>query len=291
MNPRAGRLVTYARLVQLQHTLFALPFALAGAFLGARGVPGAGAFLAVAAAMFGLRTAAMAFNRIVDRRFDARNPRTAGRELPTGRVSLAEAWTMSALGLALFLAACRALNTWTLALAPLAILLTFGYSLTKRFTSGSHLVLGAALGLAPFGGYLATHGSPAGFPWALAAAVVFWVAGFDVIYALQDEEFDKSQKLYSMPSFFGKTRALRISEWMHLGTAALMVFAGKMVLSTAVRSGWLFWFGTIIFLVLLTYQHLIVKPNDLSRVNMAFFTTNGIASLLFGTLAIADILT
>ncbi len=273
MNPRAGRLVTYARLVQLQHTLFALPFALAGAFLGARGVPGAGAFLAVAAAMFGLRTAAMAFNRIVDRRFDARNPRTAGRELPTGRVSLAEAWTMSALGLALFLAACRALNTWTLALAPLAILLTFGYSLTKRFTSGSHLVLGAALGLAPFGGYLATHGSPAGFPWALAAAVVFWVAGFDVLYACLDVDFDRRTGLHSLPARFGRRGALHLARLFHLAAFLLFALAGR---SAGLGAPW--WIGLAIAAVAFFVQHAVVRPDDLGRVQFAFFQLNAAVS-------------
>ncbi|MBP6826364.1 MAG: UbiA family prenyltransferase, partial [Saprospiraceae bacterium] len=183
------------------------------------------------------------------------------------------------------------INNLCFFLSPVALAVVLGYSYTKRFTWLCHLVLGLGLALAPVGAWLAVAGRFDWIPVLYGLAVLLWVAGFDVIYALQDEEFDKTQKLYSMPSFFGKTRALRISEWMHLGTAALMVFAGKMVLTTATRSGWLFWFATIIFLVLLTYQHLIVKPNDLSRVNMAFFTTNGIASLLFGTLAIADILT
>ncbi len=226
MNAWIRRTSTYASLVQLQNTLFALPFALVGAFLGARGVPGLGAFVAVAAAMFGLRTAAMAFNRVVDRRFDAANPRTAGRELPSGKMSLAEAWTLIGLGLLLFLAACRALNGWTLALAPLAIALTFGYSWTKRFTAASHLVLGAALALAPFGGYLATHASPAGFPWTLAAAVLFWVAGFDVLYSCLDADFDRRTGLHSLPARCGRRGALRLARLFHLADIVLFALAG-----------------------------------------------------------------
>lgn len=267
------RVSSYARLVQLQNTLFALPFALAGAFLGARGLPDLRAFLAVAAAMVGLRTAAMAFNRVVDRRFDAQNPRTAARELPAGRVSLAEAWAMIALGLALFLAACWALNGWTLALAPLAIALTFGYSLTKRFTSGSHLVLGAALALAPFGGYLSTHGSPAGFPWALAGAVLFWVAGFDVLYSCLDADFDRRIGLHSLPARFGRGGALRLARLFHLAAFLLFVLAGR---SADLGAAW--WIGLTLAAAAFVAQHALVRPDDLARVQVAFFHLNAAVS-------------
>lgn len=279
------RVATFARLVQLQNTLFALPFALAGAFLGARGVPGARAFVAVAAAMFGLRTAAMAFNRVVDRRFDAANPRTAGRELPSGSLSLRAAWTVILGGLLLFLAACRALNGWTLALAPLAIVLTFGYSLTKRFTSGSHLVLGGALALAPFGGYLATHDSPDGFPWALAGAVLFWVAGFDVLYSCLDAEFDRRAGLYSLPARFGRRGALQLARLFHLAAFLLFALAGR---SAGLGSPW--WIGLGLAAIAFVVQHALVRPDDLSRVQLAFFQLNALVStaLFFATwLAVA----
>lgn len=267
------RATTYAGLVQFQNTLFALPFALAGAFLGARGVPGWRPFLAVALAMFGLRTAAMAFNRWVDRRFDAANPRTAARELPAGRVSGHEVWAMIGLGLALFLAACRALNGWTLALAPLAIALTFGYSLTKRFTSGSHLVLGAALALAPFGGYLATHGSPNGFPWALAGAVLFWVAGFDVFYSCLDADFDRRIGLHSLPARFGRSGALRLARLFHVAAFALFALAGW---SADLGAPW--WIGLALAAAAFVLQHALVRPDDLGRVQLAFFHLNAAVS-------------
>lgn len=285
---------SYFSLVKFSHTVFAMPFALTSFFIALShqqsGMDWQKLLLVVLCMVFA-RSAAMAFNRYLDRDIDAANPRTKVREIPAGVVSPAAALVFVAANCLLFIATTWFINSLCFFLSPVALAVVLGYSYTKRFTWLCHLVLGLGLALAPVGAWLAVTGRFDWIPVLYGLAVLLWVAGFDVIYALQDEEFDKSQKLYSMPSFFGKTRALRISEWMHLGTAALMVFAGKMVLTTAARSGWLFWFGTIIFLVLLTYQHLIVKPNDLSRVNMAFFTTNGIASLLFGTLAIADILT
>jgi len=269
----ARRASSYAGLVQLQNTLFALPFALAGAFLGARGLPGLRAFVAVGAAMFGLRTAAMAFNRVVDRRFDAANPRTADRELPSGRVSPVEAWTLIVGGVLLFLAACRALNGWTLAMAPLAIALTFGYSLTKRFTSGSHLVLGAALALAPFGGYLATRGSPEGFPWPLSAAVLFWVAGFDVLYSCLDADFDRRIGLHSLPARFGRRGALHLARLFHLAAFVLFALAGR---DAGLGAPW--WIGLALAATAFVVQHALVQPDDLSRVQFAFFQLNAVVS-------------
>jgi 4-hydroxybenzoate polyprenyltransferase len=172
-----------------------------------------------------------------------------------------------------------------------ALAVVLGYSYTKRFTWLCHLVLGLGLGLAPVGAYLAAAGQFAWAPVLYGVAVLLWVAGFDVIYALQDEEFDRSQQLYSMPSFFGKKQALRISEWMHLGSAAMMVLAARHLVSATPQTGWLLWAATGAFLLLLAYQHRLVKADDLSRVNMAFFTTNGIASLLFGSLVVIDLLT
>ena len=175
-------------------------------------------------------------------------------------------------------------------LSPVALAVVLGYSYTKRFTWLCHLVLGLGLSLAPVGAYLAVAGQFDWIPVLYAVAVLLWVAGFDVIYALQDESFDRTQGLFSIPSYFGKARALRISAWMHLGTAVLMVMATRMLFSAAPQTGWMLWTGTAIFLGLLFYQHLLVKPDDLRKVNLAFFTTNGIASLLFGAMTILDLL-
>jgi 4-hydroxybenzoate polyprenyltransferase len=237
------------------------------------------------------RSAAMAFNRWLDRDIDASNPRTRSREIPAGLVAPRAALAFVVANCAAFVATTFFINWLCFFLSPVALAVVLGYSYTKRFTWLCHLVLGLGLSLAPVGAYLAVAGRFDWIPILYGLAVLLWVAGFDVIYALQDEDFDASQRLYSMPSFFGKTRALRISEWMHLGTAALMVLAARMLFSAAPQTGWLLWGGTGIFLALLLYQHFLVKPNDLSRVNLAFFTTNGVASLIFGTLAIADLLT
>jgi 4-hydroxybenzoate polyprenyltransferase len=268
------RAATYAEMVKLQHALFALPFALAGALLGARGIPDGRTLAAVVAAMVGLRSAAMAFNRWVDRRFDAANPRTAGRELPTGRVSPRETAALIAGGLALFLAACALLGRWPLALAPLAIAVTFGYSWTKRFTAGSHLVLGAALALAPFGGYLAAHAAPGGYPWALSGAVLFWVAGFDVLYACLDAEFDVAAGLHSIPARLGKRGALRLARLFHALAFALFAAAGA-----AAGLGPPWWIGLALAGLALVAQHVVVSPDDLSRVQLAFFRLNAAVSI------------
>jgi len=236
------------------------------------------------------RSAAMAFNRYLDRDIDAENPRTQVREIPAGVISPNAALGFVIANCLLFVATTWFINTLCFFLSPVALAVVLGYSYTKRFTWLCHLVLGLGLSLAPVGAYLAVTGRFDWIPVLYGLGVLLWVAGFDVIYALQDEEFDKSQQLYSIPSFFGKQRALRLSEWMHLGTAALMVYAGNLLHSALPETGWLLWAGTVIFLGLLLYQHLIVKPNDLRRVNMAFFTTNGVASLIFGILAITDLL-
>lgn len=274
MTAGLERALRYAKLVQLPNTLFALPFALAGAWIGARGLPDGRVLLGVLVAMVSLRTAAMSFNRLVDRRFDAANPRTAERELPTGQIALWEAWTLVVLGTALFLAACWTLNVWTLALAPLGVLFTFGYSLTKRFTSGSHLVLGAALALAPFGGYLATHGSPASFPWSLAAAVLFWVAGFDVLYSCLDADFDRRAGLHSLPARFGRHGALQLARVFHF-----LAFAGFVATGWQAHLGLAWWIGLSLAAVAFVAQHVIVRPDDLARVQFAFFQLNAAVSI------------
>ncbi len=284
----------YFSLIKFAHTIFAMPFALTGFFIGIsqqnEGMDWQKLALVLLCMVFA-RSAAMAFNRWLDRDIDAENPRTKVREIPAGIISPKAALGFVIANCLLFVAATWFINPLCFFLSPVALAVVLGYSYTKRFTWLCHLVLGLGLSLAPVGAYLAVAGQFDWIPVLYGLAVLLWVAGFDVIYALQDEDFDKSQRLYSMPSFFGKKHALRISEWMHLGTAALMVYAGNKLHSAAPQTGWLLWGGTVIFLLLLLYQHLIVKPNDLSRVNMAFFTTNGVASLIFGTLAIADLVT
>lgn len=282
----------YFSLIKFAHTIFAMPFALTAFFIAVSqqntGTDWLKLVLVVLCMIFA-RSAAMAFNRWLDRDIDAENPRTKVREIPAGVISSKAALGFVIVNCLLFVATTWFINRLCFFLSPVALAVVLGYSYTKRFTWLCHLVLGLGLSLAPVGAYLAVAGRFDWIPVLYGLAVLLWVAGFDVIYALQDEEFDKSQRLYSMPSFFGKKRALRISEWMHLGTAALMVCAGNRLHSAVPETGWLLWGGTTIFLGLLLYQHLIVKPNDLSRVNMAFFTTNGVASLIFGMLAILDL--
>lgn len=283
----------YLSLIKFTHTIFAMPFALTAFFIAVsqqnEGMDWLKLALVVLCMIFA-RSAAMAFNRYLDRDIDAENPRTKVREIPAGIISPKAALGFVIINCLMFVATTWFINRLCFFLSPVALAVVLGYSYTKRFTWLCHLVLGLGLSLAPVGAYLAVTGRFDWIPVLYGFAVLLWVAGFDVIYALQDEAFDKSQRLYSMPSFFGKQRALRISEWMHLGSAVFMVYAGNRLQSELPQTGWLLWFGTAIFLGLLLYQHLIVKPNDLSRVNMAFFTTNGVASLIFGTLAIFDLL-
>ena len=284
----------YFSLVKFSHTLFAMPFALLGFFIATTEKSGGVDWLLlglVVLCMVFARSAAMAFNRWLDRDVDAANPRTRMREIPAGVISPRSALLFVAINCLLFVGVTYLINSICFYLSPVALAVVLGYSYTKRFTWFCHLVLGLGLALAPVGAYLAVMGHFDWIPVLYGCAVLCWTAGFDVIYALQDEEFDQSQRLYSMPAFFGKAQALRISEWLHLGTAALMVYAGRLLHSRIPEANNLLWIGTGIFLVLLLYQHLLVKPNDLRRVNLAFFTTNGFASLIFGMLAIIDLLT
>jgi len=283
----------FLSLIKFSHTIFAMPFAMVGFFVGitvSGGEMNWQKLLLVILCMVFARSAAMAFNRWLDRNIDAANPRTQIREIPAGLIKPNAALAFVITNAVLFVATTWFINPICFWLSPVALAVVLGYSYTKRFTWLCHLVLGLGLSLAPLGAYLAVTGSFGWIPVLYSGAVLLWVAGFDVIYALQDADFDRSQRLYSMPSFFGPKQALRISEWMHLGTATLMVLAARHLASAAPDTGWLLWIGTGAFLLLLLYQHLLVKPNDLSKVNMAFFTTNGIASLLFGSLVILDLL-
>ncbi len=299
----------YLSLIKFSHTVFALPFALIGFFLAVTNFVQKKLvhnlnesigwsrqnnysnkelvikFFLVLFCMIFVRSAAMAFNRYLDRNFDAKNPRTAIREIPAGIISANSVLLFTIIMSVVFIFTTYFINTLCFTLSPVALLVVLGYSFTKRFTPLCHLVLGLGLSLAPIGAYLAITGKFDLLPVLFSLTVLFWVSGFDIIYALQDEEFDKKYELKSIPAWLGKSKALRVSEFLHL-LSALFLFA----------AGWLggfgvwYWFGVVLFSGLLIYQHLLVKPNDLRKVNMAFFTTNGIASVVFAVFVIADIL-
>lgn len=241
-------------------------------------------FLLVILCMIFARSAAMAFNRYLDRSFDAKNPRTAVREIPSGVISANNALIFTIISCALFLVTCAFINKLCFYLSPVALSVVLGYSYTKRFTPLCHLILGLGLSLAPIGAYLAVTGRFDLLPILFSLTVLFWVSGFDIIYALQDEEFDRAQKLYSLPAWLGKAKALRVSELLHVFSAACVLAAGWLG-----NFGLVYWVGSAIFIGMLIYQHSIVKPNDLKRVNLAFMTANGIASVVFAIFVIADL--
>lgn len=240
--------------------------------------------LLVIGCMVFARSAAMAFNRYLDRKFDAKNPRTAVREIPAGVISPKNALLFTLVSCSLFLVTCFFINCLCFYLSPVALAVVLGYSYTKRFTPLCHLILGLGLSLAPIGAYLAVTGVFHWLPISFSLTVLFWVSGFDIIYALQDEEFDKAQKLYSIPAWLGKAKGLRVSELLHVLSAATVVVAGWYG-----NFGWLYWAGAVVFIGMLVYQHSIVKPNDLRKVNLAFMTANGIASVVFAIFVIADL--
>ncbi len=261
-------------MIKFEHTVFALPFALMGAFLAAGGVPDGIVFFWVVVAMAGARTCAMGFNRIADARFDKDNPRTADRAIPAGSVKMWEAWTMVITAGLLFFFACYQLNPLTLKLSPLALSLTLFYSLTKRFTWFCHVVLGIALAFSPLGGFVAVKGSLAGFPWALSLGVLFWVTGFDTIYACLDADFDQQAGLFSLPARFGRERAFKIAVGFHVVAFTLFVITGIVC-----ELNYFYYLGIVLTAAALFYQHIIVNPGNLSRINMSFFTMNGLISL------------
>jgi 4-hydroxybenzoate polyprenyltransferase len=231
------------------------------------------------------RNAAMGFNRLVDRKFDALNPRTKNREIPAGVIGPKAAAVFVIINAILFIITTAFINTLTLYLSPVALLIVLGYSLTKRFTSLSHFILGLGLSLAPIGAYISVTGEFSLLPLIFSIIVITWVSGFDIIYALQDDDFDRANKLYSIPSATGRKKALAISLFVHFLTFLLVIVAG-----ITGQAGWLYWVGATCFTLLLFYQHIIVKPDDLRRVNMAFATTNGIGSAVFAVFTIIDLL-
>lgn len=261
-------------MIKFEHTVFALPFAFMGAFLAARGVPGPATITWLVLAMVGARTCAMGFNRIVDRNYDKLNPRTASRALPANTVKLSEAWTMVILSAGLFFFVCYNLNQLTLMLSPFALGLTLFYSLTKRFTWLCHMVLGLALAFSPLGGWVAVSGSLQSYPYVLSLGVLFWVAGFDTVYACLDADFDIEMGLFSLPSRFGRKNAFRLAILFHVIAFALFVVTG--IISNL---NFPYYLGIIFTGGALSYQHMVVNPRDLSRIQLSFFTMNGLISL------------
>jgi 4-hydroxybenzoate polyprenyltransferase len=241
-------------------------------------------FVLVILCMIFARSAAMAFNRFLDREFDAKNPRTAIREIPSGILKANSVILFTILNCLLFILCTFFINRICFYLSPVALAVVLGYSYTKRFTPLCHLILGLGLSLAPIGAYLAVTGRFDILPVLFSLAVIFWVSGFDIIYALQDEDFDKKEKLYSIPASLGKSKALLVSSFLHVLSAVSVIIAGWYG-----NFGWLYWVGVLVFTGMLVYQHSIVKPNDLKRVNLAFMTANGIASVIFAIFVIADL--
>ena len=301
----------YLSLVKFAHTIFALPFALIGFFLGIKSPTGILPaqfnlnmrigwgyditnfviwkiiilkFLLVLLCMITARSAAMAFNRYLDAQYDAKNPRTAVREIPAGIIKPANALSFVIINCLLFVTATFFINSLCFYLSPVALFVILFYSYTKRFTALCHLVLGAGLSLAPIGAYIAVTNQFAILPIIFSFTVLFWVSGFDIIYALQDEGFDAANQLHSIPVALGKVKALRLSEFLHVLSVVCVLFAGYYG-----SFGLWYWIGAAFFSALLIYQHLLVKPNDLSKVNMAFFTTNGIASVVFAVFVLLDV--
>ena len=275
-----GMLLRHVNLVRLPHTVFALPFALVGVVLASYKAPiTVGEVMWVVIAFTTARFAAMAFNRIVDREIDARNPRTRMREIPSGAMSVREVSVAVVVASAAFVLAAWQLNTLCLLLSPVALAWVLFYSYTKRFTRWSHLVLGVGLSIAPVGGYLAIAGHWS-TPWwmliALAVAVATWVGGFDILYALQDVSFDRENGLYSVPSTFGEANALGIARALHITTVVALALAG-----VGAGAGLLYFLGVLVAAGLLLYEHLLVKADDFSRLDAAFFTMNGVISIVF----------
>jgi 4-hydroxybenzoate polyprenyltransferase len=285
-----SKILSYASLIRFSHTVFALPFAFASLALAWPSHPVTPRiFLWIVVAMVGARSAAMGFNRLADRKFDALNPRTENWELPRGTVKVWEAAILTAVASLVFICAAYQLNPICFALSPVALAIVFFYSLTKRFTWASHLFLGLALSLAPIGAWLAVAEPPLmldelATPIFLGLAVVFWLAGFDTIYSLQDLKFDQKQRLYSIPVRFGVAGALRLSSFFHLGTAIALALVG-----ITAELGIIYWFGFAAVSAILFWEHRIVTPNDLSRINKAFFDFNAYVSIGYFLTTLGDI--
>lgn len=280
--------INFLSLVKFSHTIFAMPFAFIGFFMALR-EDGAKInyklFILVILCMVFARNAAMSFNRLIDRHFDAKNPRTSQREIPRGAITPGSTMLFTIINSLLFIVTTYFINPLVLMLSPVALFIILFYSYTKRFTWLCHFILGLGLSLAPIGAYLSVAGHFDLLPLLYSVIVLFWVSGFDIIYALQDEEFDKSQKLKSLPSVFGKRKALMLATILHIVVAITAITAGIVF-----DFNYWYWVGAGIFIALLIYQHLIVSPGNLSRINLAFATTNGIASIIFAVFNILSFL-
>ena len=283
MSGILAKLKTTLEMIKFEHTLFALPFAFLGAVMAANGLPTWQQMLWITLAMVGARSAAMTFNRIADRDIDAKNPRTANRELPSGKLSVSFAWIFLIVSIALFLLASYSLNWLTFALSPIALISVLGYSYAKRFTTLAHLMLGWALAISPTAAWIAVRGTiDSETPILLSLFVLMWTSGFDIMYACQDHDFDKRSGLYSIPARYGIARSLWMARIFHF-----QAFAVLLLLYLMSSLGWVALVGVGAVGTLLVYQHTLVKPNDLSKMNAAFFTTNAFVSVIlfaaFGT--------
>ena len=281
-----AKIKDYLSMIKFSHSIFAMPFAFIGFFMAINLTNSEldwKILIYIILDMIFARNAAMAFNRYLDRTIDKKNPRTIVREIPAGKISSKNALIFVILNSVAFIISTYFINKLTLVLAPVALFVVLGYSYTKRFTSLCHLILGLGLALAPIGAYLSVTGKFAPTPVLLSLVVLFWVSGFDIIYALQDEEFDRENKLKSIPVLLGKKNALLLSSFLHLISVVILIYIGF-----SANFNYMYWLGTSFFSAILIYQHLLVKPDDLSKVNLAFFTLNGIASVVFASLVITS---
>lgn len=279
-----SKAILYLRMIKIEHSVFALPFAFASAMLAAQGIPSLYQIFWITLALVSARAAAFGLNRIIDRRIDALNPRTANREIPSGKIKVSEALIFTLICLGVFVYSAWMLNPLCFKLSPVAIAVLFIYSYTKRFTWACHFVLGLALSLAPLGAWIAIRGT---FDWEIVpmvVAVIFWLAGFDTLYALWDVEFDKKYGIYSIPKIFGIKRAIYLARFFHVIAWGFLVLTGFIF-----KLNILYWLGMVLVAYLFIKEHSLVKPEDLSKLNFAFFNMNGYISLtvfLFTTLAI-----
>ncbi len=266
---------TFLEMIKISHTIFALPFAIGASFLAAGSVPEFAIIGKIVLAVFCARTAAMSFNRLVDRKIDAKNPRTADRALPKGELSSAFVAIAVVVSVAGFVACAAWINPLAFKLSPIVVVIALGYSLSKRVTAMCHVILGAALGLAPLGAWVAVRGTLSWEPWLLGLAVMLWTAGFDILYACMDTDFDRESGLYSIPARFGVPKALRIAMVLHATMGITLITLGVLA-----NLGVVFLTAVGVVIALLAYEHRLVRPDDLSRVNRAFFTMNGIISVV-----------
>jgi len=274
MSSVAGKIVLYLRMIKFPHSIFALPFAFTGAVIAAEGIPSLREIVWITVAMVGARSGAMGLNRVIDRKIDRENPRTKNRELPKGEIRLSEAILFTGVSIAIFIFAAYMLNPLCLKLSPIALVVLFIYSYTKRFTWTTHFVLGLALSAAPLGAWIAVRGTFDTEIIPMGIAVIFWLAGFDTLYALQDIEFDKSHGLYSIPKRFGIKNALLLARLFHLITFIMLITTGVLF-----KVGIFYWLGMMIVAGLFIYEHSLVKQSDLNKLDIAFFNMNGYISI------------